>query len=262
MCLIILANDPKSLKYDDLETAYKRNSDGFGVMYINKSNKFIADKFTPKNFSELKNFFNIHKSNAKNKLAMHFRFTTEGKTNKKNCHPFISYKSNDRIISMMHNGPKLPIPLINKNYSDTWHFNEHYLKAVLRKNPNLILNSNYQSELDSHIENDKMLFLDSKSEKFIIINEDLGNYQGANWFSNDYWNISKTISYRIDNDFNYYGGHILENSFQDNQIDFLSDHDIKNLGDQSVYDFVDDCFYSEDMSPIYNLVDRYKKKIS
>ena len=69
MCLIILANDPKSLKYDDLETAYKRNSDGFGVMYINKSNKFIADKFTPKNFGELKNFFNIHKSNAKNNLA-------------------------------------------------------------------------------------------------------------------------------------------------------------------------------------------------
>ena len=56
--------------------------------------------------------------------------------------------------------------------------------------------------------------------------------------------------------------HILENSLSNNQIDFLSDHDIKNLGDQSVYDFVDDCFYSEDMSPIYNLVDRYKKKIS
>ena len=36
MCLIILANDVKSLDYKDLETAYDRNKNGFGVMYLDK----------------------------------------------------------------------------------------------------------------------------------------------------------------------------------------------------------------------------------
>ena len=34
MCLIILANDIKSLSMDDMETAYNRNPHGFGVMYM------------------------------------------------------------------------------------------------------------------------------------------------------------------------------------------------------------------------------------
>ena len=83
MCLIIMANDLKSLNYKDLETAYDRNSNGFGVMYMNKENKFVSDKFLPKNFNDVKNFFNAHKTQT-NKMAIHFRFTTEGKTNKKN----------------------------------------------------------------------------------------------------------------------------------------------------------------------------------
>jgi hypothetical protein len=265
MCLIIMANDLKSLNYKDLETAYDRNSNGFGVMYMNKENKFVSDKFLPKNFNDVKNFFNAHKTQT-NKMAIHFRFTTEGKTNKKNCHPFISYKSDDRVIGMMHNGARLPIPLIHKNCSDTWHFNQHYLKTVFANNPNAILKDEYQKELAEHIDNDKMLFLDSKTSKFIIINESYGNYKGSNWFSNDYWDIPK-ISYRIDNDYNsdlnYYGfrgHHVLDQSV--NSINFLSDDEISRTPSNQLYDFVDDCYYSEDLSPLYNLVDRYKKKVS
>ena len=268
MCLIILANDLKSLSYKDLETAYNRNSDGFGVMYMNKQNKFVSDKFTPKNFTEVKNFFNVHKSQT-NKMAIHFRFTTEGKTNKKNCHPFISHQSSDRTIGMMHNGPRLPIPLIHKNCSDTWHFNQHYLRTVFANNPNAVLKKDFQVELENHIDDDKMLFLDSKTSKFIIINESNGNYKGANWFSNDYWNIPKisnSISFDTDwkDDLNYYGfrgHHVLDQPINDT-IDFLSDDEIAKTPDQTLFDFVDDCHYSEDMTPIYNLVKRYKKKVS
>ena len=165
---------------------------------------------------------------------------------------------------MMHNGPRLPIPLIHKNCSDTWHFNQHYLKTVFANNPNAILKDEYQDELAEHIDNDKMLFLDSKTSKFIIINESLGNYKGSNWFSNDYWDTPK-ISYRLDNDLNYYGNgfhghHVLDQSV--NSIDFYSDEEISKTPNNELHDFVDDCYYSEDMSPIYNLVDRYKKKVS
>ena len=37
--------------------------------------------------------------------------------------------------------------LIHNGSSDTWHFNQHYLKSVLQNNPNIILNKDYQDEL-------------------------------------------------------------------------------------------------------------------
>jgi len=267
MCLIILANDLKSLSYKDLETAYKRNSDGFGVMYMNKENKFVSDKFLPKNFNEVKNFFNVHKSQT-DKMAIHFRFTTEGKTNKKNCHPFISYQKDDRTIGMMHNGARLPIPLIHKNCSDTWHFNQHYLRSVFQNNPNVILKNDFQNELGNHIDDDKMIFLDSKTSKFIIINETHGNYKGSNWFSNSYWNIGSTISFDQDwkDDLNYYGfrgHHVLDSPVNQSreEMQFLSDDEISRTPDNDLMDFVDDCYFSENMSPLYDLAKRYKKKV-
>ena len=61
MCLIILANDIKSLSMDDMETAYNRNSDGFGVMYLNKKNNFVSEKFLPNDFCKRSvfNFINL-----------------------------------------------------------------------------------------------------------------------------------------------------------------------------------------------------------
>ena len=281
MCLIILVNDKKSFNKNDLKTAYKRNQNGMGVMYVNKNNEFVSDKFLPKNENEVINFYNLHSSQT-DKIAIHLRFTTEGKTNKKNCHPFISYKKDNHFIGLMHNGPKLPIPIHNSNFSDTWHYNE-YLKNLFQHNPKLIFNKDFQRELEAHIGTEKLIFLDSKSKQFIIINEFEGNYQGSNWYSNEYWQDTPKISYLSDNDnqLNYYGN---ENNFNgwnyldDNDYDydkekpkryldthlldeFYSDDRIKNTPIAELYDFIDDCYYSEDMTPIYDLVNRYKGKI-
>lgn len=253
MCLIILANDLKSLSLDDLETAYNRNSDGFGVMYLNKNNNFVSEKFVPNDFNEVKTFFNHHKKQT-DEMAIHLRFTTEGKTNKKNCHPFISYNQDNRTIGMMHNGPRLPIPLIHKNCSDTWHFNEHNLKPLLKKNPNVILNLHYQLELAEHIGSDKMIFLDSKSRKFIIINEKLGNFKGANWFSNTYWDTRK-IS------INSKSLSLYDNSFDYDYIETPSDKDLKEMSSSEIELFVDHCVYSEDTMPLINLITSYQNKL-
>ena len=267
MCLIILANDIQSINYKDLEIAYNRNSNGFGVMYINKKDQFISDKFVPNNFTEVKNFFNLHK-NETDRIAIHFRYTTEGKTNKKNCHPFISYQDDKRTIGLMHNGARLPIPLIHKNCSDTWHYNEHYLKPVLKQNPNVILNQDYQKELQEHINQDKFLFLDSKTKKFIIINEDEGNYRGANWFSNDYWNIQKLsvpkISYAKYNDqfdlnYNY---DLEEWNDYNNQYDYNfipTNEEISNWSEIEIENFVEQCIESDCTYPLVDIISDYKK---
>jgi len=269
MCLIILANDIKSLDYKDLETAYERNQNGFGVMYLDKKENFISDKFVPKNFTELKNFFNVHKQNANNQMALHFRFTTEGKTNTKNCHPFISFKNEKRTIGLMHNGARLPIPLIYPKCSDTWHFNEHYLKPLFKNNPNLILKKTFQDELQDHIEQDKFLFLDSMTRKFIIINEKLGNYKGANWFSNDYWNIKKfsfntpTLTFKKHDD-NFFNS--LDNSYNydmESYYNFVpTNEELIKWNESDVHDFIDLCVANEDYYPLIEIINDYKKYIA
>jgi predicted glutamine amidotransferase len=258
MCLIILANDIKSLSIDDMETAYNRNSDGFGVMYLNKKNNFVSDKFLPNDFNEVKTFFNDHKKNT-DTIAMHFRYKTEGKINKKNCHPFISYNQDNRTIGMMHNGARLPIPLVHKNCSDTWHFNEHNLKPLFKNNPNVILNNNYQIELAEHIGSDKMIFLDNKSRKFIIINEKRGNYKGANWFSNDYWDTRKTaFSYLYPNkSLSLYDS----NSFDYDFIETPTDIELKKMSDSEIEMFIDHCVYNEDTYPLIETIKNYRKKL-
>ena len=82
MCLIIVANDLKSLNYKDLETAYKRNSDGFGVMYLDNKKNFVSDKFCPKNFNELKKFFNYHK-NKTDQMAIHLDLKLKERSTKR-----------------------------------------------------------------------------------------------------------------------------------------------------------------------------------
>ena len=260
MCLIIVANDLKSLNYKDLETAYKRNSDGFGVMYLDNKKNFVSDKFCPKNFNELKKFFNYHKKKT-DQMAIHFRFKTEGAINKKNCHPFISYQKNNRTIGLMHNGARLPIPIIHNGSSDTWHFNQHYLKSVLQDNPNIILNKDYQDELSEFIDKDKLVLLDSQSNKFIIINEKLGNFKGANWFSNTYWQDQPITTFKSQNDnkINYYGGHL--NSWDDYQYDWFNDLDISDvleLNNNEIYDYIESCMHHERVDVIADIIFKYK----
>lgn len=258
MCLIIIANDLKSLSFKDLETAYNRNSDGLGVMYLDKKNNFIQDKFVPKDFTQVKNFINLHKDKT-DKMAIHFRFTTQGETNKKNCHPFISYQKNNRTIGMMHNGARLPIPLIHMKCSDTWHFNQHYLKSVLKDNPNVLLNSVYQKQLGNHIDDDKMVFLDSQTSKFIIINEELGNYKGANWYSNTYWQNTFTTS--LSKPYSSFGH--LGSIYNDYDFEWEHPTKIEDLEtDEEVYDFVDNCVDNGNLYPIYNALTEYRKKIA
>jgi predicted glutamine amidotransferase len=52
-------------------------------------------------------------------IAIHFRWTTHGKTDMLNCHP---YDVIPGFIAMMHNGVLHTGNAADKNKSDTWHF--------------------------------------------------------------------------------------------------------------------------------------------
>jgi hypothetical protein len=121
-------------------------------------------------------------------MGLHFRFTTNGGTNKSNCHPFevLNMKQHNRSIWVMHNGPQLPTPMIDVDKSDTHQYVKWILRPMLAQNPELLYNNDWKEMIEGSIGSDKLLFLDGSNGKFTIINEDHGETMDNMWLSNTY----------------------------------------------------------------------------
>jgi predicted glutamine amidotransferase len=243
MCLIIKATNPKTVSQSDLKEAYTTNSDGFGIMFVD-NNKIVSDKIKPNNFDQVKQLFNKYK-NINKPIGLHFRFCTNGLTNIENAHPFKITKN----IYLMHNGPKLPIPIIDNNMSDTHQFIKYYLKPILLNKPALIYDSKFQENLAEFIGNDKILFLDSEQNKFVIINEQEGNYKNDNWYSNTYWKKTNLINYHNYFSHNDYGNY--KNSYlneEEEEFEFNQDQQFDKIKSiNSVQDIVDNKLDIDDL---------------
>ena len=203
MCLIIQTDKPKQLSTRLLETAYENNSDGFGVMFVNKG-KLHTHKIVPKTFNDIEKIWDKYKS-MDIPMGIHFRFATNGDTNKAMSHPFqvlSKAKGDDRDMWVMHNGPQLPTPMIDDNKSDTHQFVKWVLRPQLANEPELLYNPDWQEMIGDMIGSDKLLFLDSKTEEFTIINEQEGKTTDDMWLSNSY-SLQPTGNYALTRDYKY-----------------------------------------------------------
>ena len=202
MCLIIKANSPKDLDLNLMECAYQNNSNGFGVMFYNKG-KVHTHKIVPKNFDDIKKVWLKYKELNTN-IGIHFRFTTVGDTKRSLSHPFQVLKKgengSDRDLFVMHNGARLPTPIIDKDKSDTHQFIKWVIKPQLQNNPNLLYNAEWIESLEELIGSDKLLFLDGKTQEFTIVNQDEGkDVKSIGWVSNTY-SISRGVGFDYDVD--------------------------------------------------------------
>lgn len=87
MCLIIKTDNPSQLHSGLLETAYENNPDGFGVMFCNNG-KLHTHKIVPKTFKDIEKLWDKYK-NVDSGMGIHFRFNTNGDTNRAMSHPFV-----------------------------------------------------------------------------------------------------------------------------------------------------------------------------
>ena len=198
MCLIIQTNTPKNLNRDLLECAYENNSDGFGLMLFNQG-KVHTHKIVPKTFADVEKMWKSYKD-MDIPMALHFRFNTHGETNRAMSHPFqvLNKQDHGRDLWLMHNGPNLPTPMIDKGKSDTHQFIKWIIKPQLANNPNLLYNIEWQESLGEMIGTDKLVFLDGNTKEFTIINSDEGkDVKGIGWLSNTY-SISRGLGYNYD----------------------------------------------------------------
>lgn len=153
------------------------NHDGAGLAWVEN-----GKLETYQCMEDVKSFYEIYKcvrEVSTSPVLIHFRYATSGKVDEDNTHPF---SVNDELC-FIHNGVMHEVDIINKNYSDTWHFNE-----MLKSMPGGFLESEGIRDLIRvFIGSDKLAFLDSKGN-LTIINEQLGAYDDSgNWFSNTFY---------------------------------------------------------------------------
>ena len=203
MCLIIQANKPQVITKNMMNCAYLNNDDGFGLMYANKGKVQVQKIGKPKSFKAITKVWDSYKD-LDVPIGIHFRFNTNGESSKSMSHPFqvLNKEENSRDVWVMHNGPQLPTPMLEDNKSDTHQFVKWILKPQLSNEPELLYNHDWQEMLGDMIGSDKLLFLDSKTEEFTIINEQEGKTTDDMWLSNSY-SLQPTGSYAMSRDYEY-----------------------------------------------------------
>lgn len=180
MCLIIHKPRGIEVPLTLLRSATEYNPDGFGVMtYSGRYQLTIKRSHTP-NFDELRR---ICQSVTEDECAIHLRLRTRGKITRTNTHPFQVTKD----IYMAHNGT-LNIHCRIPGQSDSWHIVNDYLRPILQKSPEVLHSRAFQAHLKNRIGMDnRLIFMDARQGKTVIINRELGiEYKGL-WLSNTRW---------------------------------------------------------------------------
>ena len=180
MCIIV-AKDKKSKlpSMDTLETCFNHNSDGAGLMYVDKGQVVIDKGFMT--FKELKKKLEVlYKKfdNFKNKaLVLHFRIGTSGTNTKENTHPYCissDYRDLHKTkifcdLGIAHNGIiNQYTPIKNKhNTNDTQEFIMKYLTPIYEHYRDFYKNEYILDGL-SDITNSRLVFLDTKENLYYV----------------------------------------------------------------------------------------------
>ena len=203
MCLIIQATKPQVITENMMNCAYLNNDDGFGLMFANKGKVHVHKLGKPKSFKIINKVWDSYKD-LDVPMGLHFRFNTNGESNKAMSHRYqvLNKEESSRDIWLMHNGPQLPTPMIDVDKSDTHQFVKWILRPQLLNEPELLYNPDWQDMISELIGSDKLLFLDSKTEEFTIINEDQGKSTDDMWLSNTY-SLEPSGNYALSRDYKY-----------------------------------------------------------
>jgi hypothetical protein len=206
LCVIIYKPQDKSIPRWALESAYKRNNDGWGMMALDDNGipfmrKAVGEQIPGHGFEEFMNAYEL--DFAHRECAIHFRYRTHGAVDLENAHPYPVGNN----AYLMHNGTINNIRgQEEKGKSDSWHFariiSEQVEKGWLRTEGfrNLI-------EMALGYTN-RVVLLDPAG--FVIFNKHQGEEFFGCWFSNTYAWASPTKSFGC----TYYGMDYDEDTFQ------------------------------------------------
>lgn len=185
MCLII--SKPAGVQFDEkfILGTYNKNKDGIGIMYA-ENNVLYSAKIAPKNFAEVKAFWDTHVLTDR-ECVVHFRMQTHGPVETKNAHPFVVLGSEDGYpLQLIHNGILHTDNLEDVSQTDTALYIKNYLRPMLLKNPEFFLTPAFAEIIGEHIgRGNRFVLLDAYGNR-VTINEDTGVTHNGAWLSNTY----------------------------------------------------------------------------
>lgn len=170
MCIIVSKEKGVAMPSKDiLRNCFNRNSDGAGLMYVNKGKVVIRKGFM--NFSEFYEY--IEKLNhmhdlTEKAMVMHFRISTGGKVDGGNCHPYPITSDAKRLrqtsitttLGMAHNGVISDYNRKDTVLNDTQCFVRDCVSTIYNYDKNFFNNIRTMSMLKD-IAGSKLCFLDS-----------------------------------------------------------------------------------------------------
>jgi predicted glutamine amidotransferase len=178
MCLII--NKPAGVSLDSktLQTIHHVNPDGFGIMRATSSGRLeiIRTLEGPDSISKLIKRFESFD------CALHWRFTTNGKTNLRNCHPFELIPD----VAAMHNGV---ISIDHeKHESDTAAFCREVLRPMAESNLDALMDGRFNAAVELAMGAGSKILIMSGDGRVNIFNRSAGHddKESGCWYSNTY----------------------------------------------------------------------------
>jgi predicted glutamine amidotransferase len=188
MCIAILNTSGHTISKAHLRNCWENNTDGAGMLYINNDGKLETFKELTSFATFYKMYSYIKQEFGSRNIVLHFRISTHGRINETNCHPFLVNES----VGFVHNGMIYDVPT-NPDYSDTYMFNELYLKMF---KDGFEQNDFTLEMIQSYIGlGNKLIFLNDKNE-FSIVNESKGHWFNGSWFSNySYEKVNSWVDY-------------------------------------------------------------------
>lgn len=187
MCLIIVgkAEKVRSTLLNTqglLEDIFRSNPDGIGIMYANARRGLRIFKSLPKNVAQARHFLTRMPGDERN-LAIHFRWTTHGFTNKENCHPYTVVEGE---CALMHNGVLHTGNSADRSKSDTWHFINDFLKTAVQMAPAIVHDVGFKTLVKDFIRSTNRFVIMTRDGTCSIINAKEGIEHDELWFSNTY----------------------------------------------------------------------------
>jgi len=180
MCLLI--HKPEGVDVPDqlLVSAAEYNPHGFGIMVLHKDGQLELRRRSSTNINALRK---IYAQFRRQECVIHFRYATSGDINSVNTHPI----KVTRNVYMAHSGT-LEIDRHRQGRSDTWHFANDYLKPLLRHRPEALHETGFQNLVRAWVgQNNKVVFMDARSNRTVIINREHGVEVNGLWLSNTRW---------------------------------------------------------------------------
>lgn len=186
MCLAIFKPADTAPDWQSYENGFDDNPHSWGFAAVKDGQ--IVTRWGLGKFDEFRTDFEPF---ADCKAIIHFRWATHGGKTLANCHPFMVAPD----LAMIHNGIVSIQCNLNKDRSDTWHFNELVLKPMHTRDPDFFLRAEVVYTQQMAHTGSKFCFLRADGTHGIWQESDGVWEKDGHWYSNTGYRTSRKAWY-------------------------------------------------------------------